>query len=273
MPSEGIWASTFNREILEKIGDAIAEDAHLNDIQSMWAPGINLHRAPFVGRTNEYFSEDPFLTGVSAECEVIGMQKKGIIAHLKHFAFNDEETDRNGISIWLNEQEARELLLYPFERAVYKGQAHAIMSSFNRIGPIWAGADKDAQISVLRDEWGFEGFLLTDMAEGNGKQYMTYQDGIIGGTNIFLGNGGEKFLDDWKDNAAYANAVRDSAHRIAYNILNYSAAMDGIAGKVQYVAPWWQNLLTGVSIGTGVIAFIALGLSLASLFLTLKKKS
>lgn len=114
MPCEGIWASSFNTDLIRRIGDMLAEDARAAGKTGLYASGVNIHRMPFGGRSAEYFSEDPYLSGIASMTEVQGMQAKGVIAHVKHFAFNDEESERNGISIWLNEQEAREIMLEPF---------------------------------------------------------------------------------------------------------------------------------------------------------------
>lgn len=274
-PSEGIWASTMNLKLIEEVGDAIAEDAMACGIHGMYAPGVNLHRTPFIGRSNEYFSEDPLQTALSAVAEIKGLQGKGVIAHVKHFAFNDEETNRNGIGIWLNEQSARELYLLPFEYALTpsKGNAAALMSSFNRAGCLWLGADGNAQKNVAQKEWGFTGYIVTDMAISNGSSYMLYNDGFANGTSLFMKSGSESALDEWKANAYFANAVRDATHRILYSITNYSYAMNGIdsSSGVVYVTPWWQSLLLGLKIGFGVLAGVSLAFNVVTI--CLRKKS
>ncbi len=264
-PSQGIWASTFNKDLVEKIGDALAEDCLLCDVQSLYAPGVNIHRAPFIGRSNEYYSEDPVLSGEMSAAEIHGLQGKGVIAHVKHFAFNDEETERNGIAIWLNEQAAREIYLLPFEYACSedKGYSHAVMSSFNRVGVTWSGADSHLQINILQKEWGFKGYTITDMAQSNGGTYMLFNDGVNNGTNLFMLTGSPTALDEWKGNAHFANMVRDSAKRIVYNITNFSANM--VAGKVIAITPWWQTLLTTLTITSGVLAAGALAMAIVSI--------
>ena len=188
--------------------------------------------------------------------EIQGLQGKGVIAHVKHFAFNDQETDRNGIAIWLNEQAAREIYLLPFEYAVSedKGFSHVVMNSFNRIGVIWAGADKNLQLNILQNEWGFKGYTITDMAQSDGSIYMLLRDGFAGGTNLFMKSASSDDLatmDSMKNDAYFANMVRDSAKRIIYNITNFSANM--VAGKVIAITPWWQTLLTTLTIVSGVL--------------------
>ena len=255
-PCEGIWASTFNKELVKQIGDALAEDCLECEVHSLYAPGVNIHRAPFIGRAAEYFSEDPLLSGEMCAYEIQGLQGKGVIAHVKHFAFNDQETDRNGIAIWLNEQAAREIYLLPFEYAVSedKGFSHVVMNSFNRIGVIWAGADKNLQLNILQNEWGFKGYTITDMAQSDGSIYMLLRDGFAGGTNLFMKSASSDdlaMMDSMKNDAYFANMVRDSAKRIIYNITNYSVNM--VPGEIVSVTPWWSVLLTTLTIVSGVL--------------------
>lgn len=280
-PSEGIWASTFNIEIIQKVGDALAEDARAacideknpNGITGMYLPGVNIHRTPFGGRAHEYFSEDPYLSGVAVEYEVKGIQNKGVIPYVKHFAFNDEEDNRSGVSIWLNEQSAREIYLKPFEYAVSPshGNAHGVMSSFNRAGCIWTSASSELIQGILRDEFGFDGVVLTDMAGSNGAYYMTYLDGFMNGTDLFLdGSGSEQALDSYAKNATFANKVRDAVHRYLYVVSHYSAAMNGMtsSSKVVKAIPWWQALL----IAFVVIFFVLSAISIVFMVLSYLKK-
>lgn len=272
-PSEGIWASTFNNELISKIGDAFAEDIRLSGTEGSYAPGVNLHRTPFIGRSNEYFSEDSFLTSQACVAEINALQKKGVITHTKHFAFNDCETNRNGISVWLNEQEARELLLAPFEAAVKKGHTGSIMSSFNRVGCRWVGAHNQLQQNILCKEWGFTGYIITDMAVSNGGSYMLYNDGFMNGSNLFMGSGTEKSLDAYKSSPTFAWRVRESTHRILYTIVNKSAGMNGISpdSTLEDITPWWKVTLTTVSIVSGIISGIAFVYYMTSYFLIKEK--
>ncbi len=269
LPSEGIWAASFNTYLLEEIGEMLAEDARLNGVNTMYAPGINIHRTPFGGRANEYFSEDPLLTGISAAAEVKGMQAKGVISVLKHFAFNDEEAARNGISIWLNEQAAREIYLLPFEIAMDPSStcAYGAMSSFNRAGALWTGADAALQMVIARREWDFQGYFLTDMAEANGALYMVYDDGIMGGTDLFLGNGSKTALASWRSSIPFRNRVREAAHRVLYVNVNYNAAMNGISSgtRLVEVTPWWKMAFIAAVGFFGVLSALMLILWAAAL--------
>lgn len=266
LPSKGIIASTYNKELIQKIGDALAEDIRYAGCQGFYAPGINLHRTPFGGRANEYYSEDPYLTGAACVAEITGLQNKGVIPTIKHYAFNNEETNRNGIGIWMNEQEARELMLKPFEMALRPsmGNGHAIMTSFNRAGCIWTSASDNLMVDINRSEWGFDGYSLTDMAASNAAAYMVYSDGINNGTDLYLGTGSQSALDEFRNNAKFCNRMRDSCHRILYVICNFSAAMNGVSptGRVVFLTPWWRTLLhsiigiSAILTGAGVVMLV-----------------
>ena len=264
MPCEGIWASTFNKDLFHAVGGMLAEDARASGKTGLYASGVNIHRTPFGGRSAEYFSEDPFLSGVASMHEVKGMQEKGVIAHVKHFAFNDEESERNGICIWLNEQEAREIMLVPFQYslAADQGNAHAVMSGFNRVGTDWAGANRNLLMNILHGEWGFDGYCITDMASSNGAIYMTYKDGLPRGTDCYLGSGSASALDEFKNDPSFAARVREASHRILYAVANYSCAMNGLSGEslVSTTTPWWQTALLTAIIALAVLTAGALAM-------------
>ena len=261
-PSEGIWASTFNVELIDKVGDALAEDSLDCGRQGMYLPGINLHRTPFGGRAHEYFSEDPYLTGIAVEVEIKAVQAKGVTPFVKHFVFNDEEDERSGICVWLNEQSARELYLKPFEYATApsRGNSHGVMSSFNRAGCVWTSASDALIGDILRGEFGFDGVVLTDMASGNGALYMTYVDGFMNGTDLFLGSGSSTALDAYASSPTFATKVRESVRRYVFIIANYSAAMNGLSSSSQIVkvSPWWQTLIVTCIVSFSVLSAAAL---------------
>ena len=269
--SAGIWASSFDDELLGKIGSFLAEDCHINGVDTLYAPGVNIHRTPFIGRSHEYFSEDPYLTGVSAMYQIIAMEKKGVVGTVKHYAFNDEDSARNGISIWLNEQAAREIYLLPFEYSMGLKYAngHGAMSAFNRAGCLWIGASNALQNIIARDEWGFEGYFITDMAQSNGKLYMTFDDGITAGTDLYLQSGSKTLLKEWKDSLTFKNKVREASHRILYVLVNHSCAFNGISSdtKIVNVTPWWDTMLVALVGAFGGLSAVALGLTI---FFTLK---
>lgn len=261
-PNEGIWASTFNTELLHDVGEILANDAIFAGYTGLWGMAVNIHRTPYGGRSHEYFSEDPYLSGVMAAHEIQGVQEYGIVAGAKHFVFNDQETNRNGIAIWLNEQAAREIYLEPWKYVVSPsaGNAHSVMSSFNRIGNTWTSASKELITNILRGEFGFDGYVITDLANANGTSYMTTLDGILAGTDCWLSSSTEHTFVPYQNNAVVTNAMRDACHRILYTICNNSIAMNGYSENTQIVVAimWWEKLAMGLLIGFAVLSAISI---------------
>ncbi len=276
LPSEGVWAATFNDELIGRVGKLLADDARFEGIDGIYAPGVNIHRTPFGGRAHEYFSEDPYLTGMASVAEIKGIQSAGVIAYVKHYAFNNEETNRNGVGVWLNEQSAREIYLLPFEYSMRPsmGNAHAAMTSFNRAGCVWTSASSGLMTDIMRGEWGFDGFAITDASSGNGASYMTYYDGIMNGTDLYDGTGTETSLSEYSGSARFANCMREACHRILYAVCNYSAAMNGYSSSTRQVpvTPWWQILLIVVDVVAGVAVLASAGVYVAAV-ITGRKKS
>lgn len=241
-PSENLMASSFNNELVQKIGECIGEDNLACGFTFIYGPGANVHRSPFGGRNGEYYSEDGFLSGEMCATEVIGIQSNGAGAQMKHFALNDTEVNRNGVAIWANEQSIREIYLKAFEKACAKDEAQAlsIMSSFNRIGANWAGAHKGLLTDVLRDEWGFIGFVQSD---GNGYALMSnYIDGIRAGNDLFMCGGGRNALDKYKNSPTITNAIRESTHRVLYVLLRTNAINGlGADDQIKTLTPWWRT--------------------------------
>ncbi|NLL77050.1 MAG: beta-glucosidase [Clostridiales bacterium] len=162
-PSAVMIANTWNTDLALSFGESIGKMADEMDVSGWYAPAMNTHRSAFAGRNFEYYSEDGVLAGKMAANAIIGAEKYGVYAYIKHFALNDQETNRtNMLLTWSNEQAIREIYLRPFEIAVKQGGAKAVMSAFNYIGTQPAGACNALLNTVLRDEWGFKGFVLTD---------------------------------------------------------------------------------------------------------------
>nr|WP_263640293.1 glycoside hydrolase family 3 N-terminal domain-containing protein [Ligilactobacillus equi] len=160
-------AATFNTDLAKKMGELMGEQGREMGVYGWYGPAMNIHRSAFAGRNFEYYSEDPELSGKMAASAIAGAKSKGVYAYMKHFAMNDQETNRMvGLMTWSNEQAIREIYLKPFEMAVKDGGATAVMSSFNFIGNRWAGANKQLLQDVLRGEWGFRGLVETDYFSG-----------------------------------------------------------------------------------------------------------
>lgn len=182
-----VVAATWNKELAYRMGTHIGNEALWTNAGGWYAPGVNIHRSPFSGRNFEYYSEDPVLSGMIANETTKGATDKGVIVYIKHFALNDQETDRtsNGILTWANEQTMREIYLKAFELPIVEGKTRGVMSAFNRIGTTWAGASYELLTEILRDEWGFEGVVVTDMFMGG---YMKPDLMIRAGNDLTLGN-------------------------------------------------------------------------------------
>ena len=186
-PAAVMIANTWNVDIATSFGDSIGQMADEMDVSGWYAPAMNIHRSAFAGRNFEYYSEDGVLSGQMAAHAVQGAAAHGVYAYVKHFALNDQETNRCGmLCTWSTEQAMREIYLKPFEIAIKQGGAGAVMSSFNYIGNRWAGGTKELCQTVLRDEWGFQGFVLTDYFGVYG--YMSADQGVRNGTDCMLVN-------------------------------------------------------------------------------------
>ncbi len=182
-----VVAATWNKELAHAFGDSIGKMANEMDVSGWYAPAMNNHRTAFAGRNFEYYSEDGLLSGWIAAEAVKGSQENGVYAYMKHFALNDQEQNRcDMVCTWSNEQAIREIYLKPFEMCVKEANCLAVMSSFNYIGNRWAGGSSSLCKTVLRDEWGFKGFVETDYFGVYG--YMSSDQAIRNGTDLMLVN-------------------------------------------------------------------------------------
>lgn len=263
--SETVMSSTWNTDTLYEIGRMIGNEGIWGangfgngmPYSGWYAPGVNLHRSPFGGRNFEYFSEDPLLTGRLAAAEVRGCQDKGVYCYVKHFAVNDQETHRSvtGLCTYLTEQSLRELYLRSFELVVKEGETRAIMSAFNRIGTMWAGGDYRLLTEILRNEWGFEGMVISDF---NTCPHMNTRQMAYAGGDINLV---ELAGSAWSDEADTGDmlVLRRAAKNILYTVINSNAMNGEIVG---YLMPVWQILLIVadcvVVAGLGVWGFFAI---------------
>lgn len=222
-PSAVMIASTWNEEIAQEFGESIGQMADEMGVSGWYAPAMNIHRSAFAGRNFEYYSEDGLLSGKIATKAIKGAEIHGVYAYIKHFALNDQETNRTGmLCTWSNEQAIREIYLKPFELSVKEGNAKAVMSSFNYIGTQWAGASDALCNTVLRDEWGFEGFVLTDYFGVYG--YMNADQAIRNGTDAMLVayDTETNHVKDTKS-ATSIKAMKTACKNIMYTVVNSRA--------------------------------------------------
>ena len=183
-PSATALASSWNAELVEEVGKKGGLEVKENGIGLWLTPAVNIHRSPLCGRNFEYYSEDPLLAGKLASAMVKGIQSNGIGACLKHFALNDKETNRKDSDSRVSERAMREIYLRQFEIVVKEGKPLSIMSSYNLINGIKASENKALLSGVLRNEWGFEGFVTTDWWT-HGEHYLE----LLAGNDLKMGNG------------------------------------------------------------------------------------
>ena len=246
LPAVVMLAFTWNTDIATEYGECIASMADEMNVSGWYAPSMNMHRSAFAGRNFEYYSEDAFIAGKMAASVVQGSNKYGVYAYIKHFALNDQETDRwYKNSMWSNEQAIREIYLKPFEMAVKEGHATAVMSSYNYIGPVWSGACEPLQQTVLRDEWGFRGMVITDYFLAAGGA-MNADQAIRNGSDMMLTNieAGTNHVVD-KTSATGILAMRNATHNILYTVVN-SRAYD--EENLHTGAPAWEITLIVIDI-------------------------
>ncbi|MGO4928870.1 glycoside hydrolase family 3 C-terminal domain-containing protein [Fundicoccus sp. Sow4_F4] len=226
-----VIGSTWNMDLANQMGKAFALEALANNVVGLYAPAVNLHRTPFSGRNFEYYSEDPLLSGKMAANVTAAAIEDGVYMYVKHFAVNDQEINRLGVTTWSNEQAIRELYLKAFEIPVKEGNTTAIMSSFNRLGPVWAGADNALLNTVLRDEWGFEGMVITDY---NYQWFMDADQAIRNGGDLMLTPVGRAPSELSTGTNTGRQALRQATKNILYTVAN-SAAVESF----NQAFPWW----------------------------------
>ncbi|MDD3666769.1 MAG: glycoside hydrolase family 3 N-terminal domain-containing protein [Bacteroidales bacterium] len=280
-PNMMTLAQTWNQELAQEYGTMIGNEAIIGGADGWYAPSMNIHRTPFSGRNGEYYSEDSFLSGKVASLEVYGAASKGMYTYIKHFAFNDQENHRGdrdgqfGLATWLNEQAAREIYLQPFEMCMKSGTvtqqyltksengtyqsatrqipaSQAVMTAFNRVGYTWTGGSYPLITEILRNEWDFNGLIITDNA--NTSLFMDCYQMIEAGADIKLTSLTEsaRFDFDKNDSATYYYA-RNAMHRMLYTIAN-SKAMNGAMPGTEFVKEivFAQKVKYGVNIGCGI---------------------
>jgi len=257
--AECVMGATWNVDLAYEFGQMVGEESLVGNekgdgmpYSGWYSPAVNIHRSPFAGRNWEYYSEDGLLSGKFAAQVVQGAKTKGVYCYVKHFAVNDQETDReyNGILVWANEQSMRELYLKPFELSVTEGGATGMMSSFNRLGLTWAGGSYALLTEVLRNEWGFHGMVITDYSMNR----YTYVDMMIrAGGDLFLTQDAKTFT--MEDDATQVSLLRQATKNILYTVVNSNVMATVVDG---YSTPVWQTVMFAID-AVLVIALAAWG--------------
>lgn len=250
LPSNIVLACSWNKDLAREYGETIGDMAHEMQVSGWYAPSVNLHRSPFAGRNFEYFSEDPTLSGDLSGEQVLGAADRGVYAFIKHFALNEQETQRNGqLCTWANEQSIRELYLKPFETVIKAdGDAQAVMGSFNYIGNTYSSAHTGLNQTVLRGEWGFRGFVETDYFSGSNYSYQAADQAIRGGTDAMLAT--TETTNHITDHSATSvKAMRAATHNILYTAVNSWRYADGEPANPM---PGWKVTMIVVDVVLGV---------------------
>ena len=259
-PCNGIVASTYNVELIKEYGEAWGEDALWAGYSGLFGPGINGHRAPYAGRTFEYYSEDPFLAGKICAPLCRGMKEKGIYVYLKHACLNEQETKRTTLATWANEQTIRENYLRGFEIAIEEGGADCVMLGLNKIGP-YETALTNLCNNVLRNEFGMRGHVITDYITDAKRFMMPYAHTM--GTDLPDRDFGlYNYYDAYRTNhGRIAWGMRESVHHVLYTIV-HSAAMNGMSSNtlVYTVTPQWQTLINLAVNGVLALAIVSVAL-------------
>lgn len=264
--SEPVMASTWNINLMNELGEAIGEEGTIGDkatgqpYSSIYAPGVNIHRSPFGGRCSEYFSEDPFISGMMGAAEVQGIQSRGVLPTVKHFVANEQETHRSigGDLSWLSEQALREIYLKPFEYTVKLGETRGIMTSFNRIGTRWTGGDYRLLTEILRNEWGFNGLVICDF--NTIPQYMIPCMMFYAGGSLDLATQQSAMWTDCDtSDAGDAIVLMRAVKDVMYALVNSNAMNAEVIG---YNPPIWQEYLHWINIGAFTLVGVWLVLAI-----------
>lgn len=264
--SEPVMASTWNIKLMNELGEAIGEEGTIGDkatgqpYSSIYAPGVNIHRSPFGGRCSEYFSEDPFISGMMGAAEVQGIQSRGVLPTVKHFVANEQETHRSigGDLSWLSEQALREIYLKPFEYTVKLGETRGIMTSFNRIGTRWTGGDYRLLTEILRNEWGFNGLVICDF--NTIPQYMIPRMMFYAGGSLDLATQqSAMWMDCDTSDAGDAIVLMRAVKDVMYALVNSNAMNAEVIG---YNPPIWQEYLHWINIGAFTLVGVWLVLAI-----------
>lgn len=264
--SEPVMASTWNINLMNELGEAIGEEGTIGDkatgqpYSSIYAPGVNIHRSLFGGRCSEYFSEDPFISGMMGAAEVQGIQSRGVLPTVKHFVANEQETHRSigGDLSWLSEQALREIYLKPFEYTVKLGETRGIMTSFNRIGTRWTGGDYRLLTEILRNEWGFNGLVICDF--NTIPQYMIPRMMFYAGGSLDLATQQSAMWTDCDtSDAGDAIVLMRAVKDVMYALVNSNAMNAEVIG---YNPPIWQEYLHWINIGAFTLVGVWLVLAI-----------
>lgn len=251
-------AASWDHKLQSRYGDLYAEEALFCGTAMVNAPGCNIIRSPYTSRSSEYFSEDSILSYYSVSNVILAMRTKGLICNVKHCFLNEQETNRQGVSTFCNEQAIREIYLKPFEGALTRGHSLGIMTSYNRIGLQYAACHKTLMQTVLRGEWAYQGSIIDDALTYT-DHYSVTADMLMAGTDIWCLDGPRKgqmkTLIESTDDGTLLKALQEANKRIFYAMINSS--MGGSVDESTSVSSgleWWQGVIIAIDVIIGVLA-------------------
>ena len=249
LPNGTMIASSFNKELTSELFTFMGLEMSANKVDCLLGPGMNIHRHPLNGRNFEYFSEDPFLTGKMASAELKGMAGAGVTGTIKHFCANNRETNRHFIDSVVSERALREIYLKGFEIAVKEGGASSVMTTYGRVNGLWTAGNFDLNTVILREEWGFKGFVICDF--NTIPQYMIPRQMFYAGGDLDLATLESSMWTDC-DSSDNGDAIvlRNATKNLVYALVNSNAMNAKVIG---YDEPLWHSYLLYVNVGLGCI--------------------
>ncbi len=258
--SPTVMAATWNKDLLEEMGELWGNDALFENIPMVWAPSINIHRTPYNGRNGDYYSEDPIISGYSALSVGKGAISKGLITTIKHYAFNNQETNRIGVSTFMTEQTARETELRGFQIALegyYDEDGNrseyvlGLMTAYNRAGATYSAAHTGLMQGILRGEWDYNGYATSDLLSV-ASTYMPYEESMLAGlTNYDLSTSNGKTI--WT--VSSSDTTRRTISSIISDIQNDAEILKAIKQNLKYSLYTWSrsNLANWMTSDTKVV--------------------
>ena len=244
LPNGTMLASTFNCELIKELYYLLGLEMSANKVDCILGPGMNIHRHPLNGRNFEYFSEDPFLTGKMAAFQLNGLHSAGVTGTIKHFCGNNQETNRHFIDSAVSERALREIYLKGFEIAVREGNADSIMTTYGSVNGLWTAGNFDLNTVILREEWGFKGFIMTDWwanvnFRGEEPKRAFFVPMAIAQNDVYMVCADTSCADEDIDTAlADGTLTRGELQRNAANICNFiigTNAMKRLCGEADEI--------------------------------------
>lgn len=227
LPNGTLLASTFDRPLMTELFTFMGLEMHTNQVDCLLGPGMNIHRHPLNGRNFEYFSEDPYLTGEMASAELAGLHSTGAEGTIKHFCGNNRETRRHFLDSVISERALREIYLRGFENAVKKGGAKSVMTTYGQVNGVWTAGNYGLVTGILRDDWGFDGFTMTDWwaninRRGKAPDKSDFAAMAMAQNDVYMVTAdGAACNDNTLDSLKSGELTRGELQRNAMNILRF----------------------------------------------------